>query len=802
MGAPRLGWGRECLLRGIESAGIRRFGYIQAALPRVVPDSAAPLARARVAQHKEVGSVAGPQRSLGSRRLGRLFPTGLMARVPAPCRWRPPGPAAAPGAVLGLAIALAGSAILLGTFGTAAQTAPPASRPIASLKTVPVPVPPDLGDFVLDPTPGSPSMVAATQLGKALFWDMQVGSDGIQACASCHFTAGADNRTTNQVSPGLLATPPDTTFQIGGPNATLTAANFPVHQLLDPNNAQSAVIRDTNDIVGSQGVFRRDFVDATQPLLDRCVGVPDTDGFAVGGLNVRRVEPRNAPSVINAVFNFRNFWDGRAQNHFNGVSPFGDRDSGSVLLKSVGGVLQPVHVSIANASLASQAVGPPRSFFEMSCNGRAFPEIGERLLSPLLVPLAKQVVDPTDSVLGPLATSRLQPGGPGLQTSYAALIRQAFRPEWWANPAGRAMSAAFLTRDAGLSNDLRRVPSRAAPTSGEFTQLQANFSLFFGLAVQLYESTLVANDTPFDRFLEGTTAALTADQQAGLGLFSAQFGSGQARCDACHGGPELTNASVANVANERLERMHMGNDGIAVYDDGFYNTAVRPTGEDPGVGGSDPFGNPLAEVSFCEQNGVQNCPVPNQDANGQIQPSSIAALIAARPDEAIPAAPLQPQCPAGSVSSTATCDRIDVAGAFKTPGLRNVELTGPYFHNGDAATLRQVIDFYNRGGDFAQVNEDNLDPNIVPLGLSDTQKNQLVVFLLSLTDERVRLQRAPFDHPSLCVPNGHPGSSTSAAPDPRNPGQALDQLRCLPAVGAGGSAQPVQPFLSEDPFAP
>src|SRR3954462_6173671 len=38
----------------------------------------------------------------------------------------------------------------------------------------------------------------ATRLGKALFWDMQAGSDGRQACASCHFNAGADNRNRNQ----------------------------------------------------------------------------------------------------------------------------------------------------------------------------------------------------------------------------------------------------------------------------------------------------------------------------------------------------------------------------------------------------------------------------------------------------------------------------------------------------------------------------------------------------------------------------------------------------------------------------
>src|SRR5438874_1478986 len=218
-------------------------------------------------------TVVGPERSFGPSRLGYVFsPGGLLAHVRAPFGRRGPRPKGAPTVVVGVALVLAGAALLLGALGTAAQAAPPAGRSIASLKTVPVPVPPNLGDFLTDPTPGSPSMVAATQLGKALFWDMQVGSDGIQACASCHFSAGADDRSTNQVSPGLLATPPDTTFQIGGPNATLTASEFPLHQLVNPNNAQSAVVRDANDIVGSQGVFRRDFVAAQRPLPDTCNG--------------------------------------------------------------------------------------------------------------------------------------------------------------------------------------------------------------------------------------------------------------------------------------------------------------------------------------------------------------------------------------------------------------------------------------------------------------------------------------------------------------------------------------------------
>src|SRR4029077_12746637 len=41
----------------------------------------------------------------------------------------------------------------------------------------------------------------AARLGKSLFWDMQVGSDGVRSCGSCHAHAAADNRTKNQINP-------------------------------------------------------------------------------------------------------------------------------------------------------------------------------------------------------------------------------------------------------------------------------------------------------------------------------------------------------------------------------------------------------------------------------------------------------------------------------------------------------------------------------------------------------------------------------------------------------------------------
>jgi hypothetical protein len=84
----------------------------------------------------------------------------------------------------------------------------------------------------------------------------------------------------------------------------------------------------------------------------------------------------------------------------------------------------------------------------------------------------------------------------------------------------------------------------------------------------------------------------------------------------------------------------------------------------------------------------------------------------------------------------------------------------------------------------------------VPLGLTEQDKIDLVSFLLSLTDDRVRMERAPFDHPSICVANGHLQSSLTA-PTGVN---AVDDMMCLDAVGAQGRSTPITPFMELSPY--
>jgi cytochrome c peroxidase len=71
----------------------------------------------------------------------------------------------------------------------------------------------------------------------------------------------------------------------------------------------------------------------------------------------------------------------------------------------------------------------------------------------------------------------------------------------------------------------------------------------------------------------------------------------------------------------------------------------------------------------------------------------------------------------------------DIA-SFKTPDLRNVLVTGPYFHDGSQETLWDVVDHYNKGDG---LRNPYLDEDIQPLALSEGQIDAVVAFLVSLT---------------------------------------------------------------------
>jgi cytochrome c peroxidase len=628
------------------------------------------------------------------------------------------------------------------------------TRPIESLKGK-SPALPDVSGIV-----ANLSWVQAA--GKALFWDQTVGSDTV-ACATCHFRAGADPRITNQINPGLLGG--DHVFgsssgsglmasgQAAGPNITLTPKDFPFRKLSDPTNAGSNVLFDSNDVSSSQGTYAGDFVSSKKlpkqtpraTNTDKCDALVHPD-FNVGGHGVRKVEPRNSPTAINAIFNHRNFWDGRANNVFNGVGVFGLRDikknpSARLVVKQADGSLKLQALELKNASAASQAVGPALSEFEMSCAGRSFADVGRKLLAQQALQL--QTVDVQDSLFGRqgpqgdmVAASKI-----GLKYTYQEMIKKGFDKKFW-----------------GDNNKYRIVEDKETfilkPDITGYTQIELNFPLFFGMSIMMYEATLISDDSPFDR------NQLTTAQQHGREIFE-----GKGKCIACHDGPLFSKAAGIGpdgLGDRQVERMLMKDGEAAIYDNGFYNIGVRPTAEDVGVGGTDPYGVPL---SFTKQW------VTGQRVDEfKVDPCKFEVQFPGQTkcgDDVLPdGINLQSQ-------------RIAVNGAFKVPILRNIALTPPYFHNGGQASLSQVVAFYNRGGDF---NNPEKDPDVTHLGLTQAEQDDLVTFLQSLTDDRVRCSRAPFDHPELLVPDGQKANVV------KKDGRLADKLRTLSATGSNGDA--------------
>jgi cytochrome c peroxidase len=820
-------------------------------------------------------------------------------------------------------------------------------RPMAALSSVPVPPVFGIEGILADKT-------AAIALGKALFWDMQAGSDDVQACASCHFNAGADSRPANTLNPGQAGG--DNKFDLGpqvagvtGPNHFLNPGtpgagfggyhdgDFPFHKLSNPDNRVN-IVADLNDVSGSQGVFaarmgginiplpppaggaanpgspgntpnprRRvdDGNEADGPGFTRHTGgrvgpevknpssqLPSGNGTGYGTriatapktgssntepgqseeltasipdavfsypdpeapsklINTRKVTGRNTPSTVNAVFNFRNFWDGRAQNICNGNDPFGAREQQShlAIADDTGTQIGLAFVAMKNSALCSQSLGPILSSAEMSADGRDFRQVGRKMLARK--PLAQQLVDPTDSVLGSISSAPSK----GLNTTYAALIQKAFLPEWW-----RFSRRMCVAPDGSPVASVDPAKSEVCPVNTlEYGQMEYNFSLFWGVAIQMYESTLIADQTPLDQFLEqqhtytvtgdnkknfytiqlpgnvdpftisvialdprndfsdqevyafddgygavtgegitqGTVnyatgelklffdlppnsafpirinysmgaTPMTTPQLRGLLLFETK-----GRCVVCHGGPELSNAAVDTVTPNPLERMVQGDLGVRVYDTGYYHIGVRPGAEDAGLAGNDPVAN--APLSHAEYQRQRVCKDP-----------SLVLMIPGRPGDGITQSPLS------------CSDDIARTGFFKAPQLRNVALTAPYFHNGSQLTLEQVVEFYNRGGDFNSGAELKImDPDIDLISFTLQEKKDLVDFLrYALTDPRTVAQAAPFDHPELTVPFGHVVSANGypVQKDPNHPGQALDGHMQIPAVGKNGG-KPFPTFL-------
>jgi len=198
-------------------------------------------------------------------------------------------------------------------------------------------------------------------------------------------------------------------------------------------------------------------------------------------------------------------------------------------------------------------------------------------------------------------------------------------------------------------------------------------------AIASYERTQLSFDSPFDHFIAGGKNAIDESAKRGWELFN-----NQARCNKCHALTE-TRRDVTNLI-----------------DNDFHNIGVLI---------------------------VQHKVVPLARQAEQ--------LVKTGDTSAIDQAAIQTEMSALG-RFLITKKEPDIA-SFKTPNIRNVLVTGPYFHDGSQDTLWDVIDHYNKG---AGLQDPYLDQDIQPLALTENDIDDLVAFMASLTSPNYKEQGA------------------------------------------------------------
>ena len=193
-------------------------------------------------------------------------------------------------------------------------------------------------------------------------------------------------------------------------------------------------------------------------------------------------------------------------------------------------------------------------------------------------------------------------------------------------------------------------------------------------AIAAFERTQIAGDSPFDRFyFAGEKDALTPAQKRGFDLFV-----NQGRCVSCH----LVEQTQALFTDNRFHNV-----GVGIND--ILDDVPRLAGEFLKAQAT------LAEVDV--------------KVHGDRHTSELGRFAVTR--------------------------RFDDLGSFKTPTLRNIAVTAPYMHDGSQATLRDVVVHYNNGGvtKAGDPVNDFLSGGIRPLGLADSEVDDLVAFMEALT---------------------------------------------------------------------
>ena len=197
-----------------------------------------------------------------------------------------------------------------------------------------------------------------------------------------------------------------------------------------------------------------------------------------------------------------------------------------------------------------------------------------------------------------------------------------------------------------------------------------------GMAIASYERTLISGNSAFDRWFYGKQKdALSPAAQQGYALFT-----GKAGCAQCH----TIGSEHALFTNHRLHNTGLG-----------YRESMQKEPEKKRVQVAPGIAFDVDTVKIAEV--------------GEAKPNDLGLYeITQKPED---------------------------RWKYKTPTLRNIALTAPYMHNGSLQTLREVVEFYNEGGE----RNENLDPLLKPLGLSEAEIDDLVEFLQSLTGENVQI---------------------------------------------------------------
>lgn len=196
-----------------------------------------------------------------------------------------------------------------------------------------------------------------------------------------------------------------------------------------------------------------------------------------------------------------------------------------------------------------------------------------------------------------------------------------------------------------------------------------------GMAIASYERTLNSANSAFDRWYYGKDKqALDEKAQRGFDLFN-----GKANCSNCH----------SITSNHAL-----------FTDNNNHNT---------GIG----YAEAMAKTDKSQR--VQVAPGVYVDVAATL----INSVAETKPND---------------LGRYEVTQKPEDRWKYKTPSLRNVSLTAPYMHNGTIATLQQVVEFYNQGG----IANENLDPLIKPLNLTELEIADLTAFLESLTGDNVQ----------------------------------------------------------------